>query len=364
MNAPRYPRVIKSAEADAPQIVFDRTDVLDLEETLKQSERQEMERLLYVALTRAKHTLVLAFDREFFLNAKGQPSSDSQTRWLRAEAGENNYEAVGALPTEACGCAETTAQQEKTPRENNAENFGELETGWVDKGRQSAASFVRTVSPSKISPGKEVAPATDADVWVEIEPELRPPRIDNPATRYGVWWHEFMQRISWEKAPESWDKTFAKNHLNSPDMARSAREWRLLRDGKISDLLPGSSNHTSVIRVEMPFFWRMDERRCLEGIIDLAVFNRPAQEWLILDWKTNRVTADKMETLRAQYLPQLAAYWQVISEMAGGKGAAAIYSTATGQLVRYEADELRGEWNRLEQMPPAGLTAELSVAPL
>ena len=24
---------------------------------------------------------------------------------------------------------------------------------------------------------------------------------------------------------------------------------------------------------EMPFFWRMDEHRCLEGVIDLALFD-------------------------------------------------------------------------------------------
>ena len=33
-------------------------------------EREELKRLLYVALTRARHTLVLAYDKELFLDSK------------------------------------------------------------------------------------------------------------------------------------------------------------------------------------------------------------------------------------------------------------------------------------------------------
>ena len=34
----------------------------------------------------------------------------------------------------------------------------------------------------------------------------------------------------------------------------------------------------------------MNDRECLEGIIDLAVFDPASGSWLILDWKTNRTT--------------------------------------------------------------------------
>ena len=33
----------------------------------------------------------------------------------------------------------------------------------------------------------------------------------------------------------------------------------------------------------------MDEHRCLEGIIDLALFDPLEKRWSILDWKTNRI---------------------------------------------------------------------------
>jgi ATP-dependent exoDNAse (exonuclease V) beta subunit len=96
----------------------------------------------------------------------------------------------------------------------------------------------------------------------------------------------------------------------------------------------------------MPFSWRINGK-CLEGIVDLALFNQPANEILILDWKTNRIAAEKIETLRDLYRPQMAAYWQAISSITNARVTAAIYSTATGQLVIYDPNELRTEWQRL-----------------
>lgn len=363
MSAPRYPRLIK-IDAGAPQIVFDRTDFTEFEQKLKDSERQEMERLLYVALTRAKHTLVLAFDREFFLTSKGEIQSDSQIKRLKADAGENNHETIASLATEPFACAGTMKRQRSVPRERVREEFGRRDTGWIDIARQRAGAFIRTVSPSKFSPPGETTPGVSADGWSEIEPELRPLRIDNPATRYGVWWHEFVQQIPWDRDAASWDETFEANHASSPEMARSAREWRLLREhvSTIADFASHLAKRAPVVHAEMPFFWQMDERRCLEGIVDLALFEPTEKKWFILDWKTNRVAREKIDMLRAQYRPQLAAYRKVITEMTGNDVTVAIYSTANGEFLRYEPGELASEWERLQTLPAKQLLAELADA--
>ena len=53
---------------------------------------------------------------------------------------------------------------------------------------------------------------------------------------------------------------------------------------------------------EMPFFWRVNSNRCIEGVIDLAFFQRGnagaarTGKCLILDWKTDRVPPDNTET--------------------------------------------------------------------
>jgi len=82
---------------------------------------------------------------------------------------------------------------------------------------------------------------------------------------------------------------------------------------------------------------------------------------LILDWKTNRVARNEIESLRVRYRPQLAAYRLVVLEMTGHKVRAAIYSTATGEFLRYEPQEMTEEWDRLKQLPAETLFTELSV---
>jgi ATP-dependent helicase/nuclease subunit A len=359
----RYPRAIKSIEAESAQIIFDRTDVTqELEQEIKDTERQEMERLLYVALTRAKHTLVLTCDCEFFLTSSGQVASESQMKWLRADASDTNAKIVAALPGAAQGYWETMTRQPAPSREEARENLDalRLETGWVDIAQQKASLFIRTSNPSLFAPEEQTAAA---DVWKEEEPELRPATIDNPAMRYGVWWHEFVQQVPWSCHAASWDEVFTATHESSPDMARSAREWRLLREriSNLSDFASRFANGAPVVHAEMPFFWRMDERRCLEGIVDLAIFDPNARKWLILDWKTNRVPLEQIDILRAQYRPQIAAYWKAVSEMTSMEVDAAIYSTPTAAFLLYNPEELAPEWERLTTLPPEDFAAKIAV---
>jgi ATP-dependent exoDNAse (exonuclease V) beta subunit len=345
----RYPLVVRGEQ---PFIAFDRSDRADLEDEMKVIERQEMERLLYVALTRARHTLVLALDADFFRGKRGV-RSDTQLKWLQADANEANAEIMSALSDEATACQTTAARQKGRTPESVVDSLRSLRlaTGWVDIARQMAASIVKTVTPSQFAPEGELTETPSPEELIEIEPELRPPRIDNPATRYGVWWHQFIQQISWNDDAAVWDKVFSATQGDSPDMARSAREWRLLREriSSVSVFPSQLSNGTPVVHVEMPFFWRMDEHRCLEGIVDLAFFDPGEKRWFILDWKTNRITRDRIEILRTHYRPQIAAYWKAVTEMTGALVDAGIYSTSTGEFVLYDRDELGDEWTQLSR---------------
>jgi len=109
----------------------------------------------------------------------------------------------------------------------------------------------------------------------------------------------------------------------------------------------------------MPLFWRMHERGCLEGIVDLALFQPAERSWFILDWKTNRVERHEVDKLRASYRPQVAAYWKAVAEMTRQPVSAAIYSTATGQFVAYDPDELAREWERLSSLTEDELAGEI-----
>jgi ATP-dependent exoDNAse (exonuclease V) beta subunit len=104
----------------------------------------------------------------------------------------------------------------------------------------------------------------------------------------------------------------------------------------------------------------MDKRGCVEGIVDLALLEPAEKKWFILDWKTNRVAPDAIDKLRASYRPQIAAYWKAVAEMTKQPVSAAIYSTATGQFIAYDPDELAREWQRLRSLTQDELAGEIT----
>ena len=354
---PRYPSLIKMPGSGEMLVALSKEDPSEeLRKARELSEQQEMQRLLYVATTRARHTLVLALDRELFLDSKGKLSRRAHLKLLLGEARDANAEHFNTLTTMPQACALTSAAALKLQSETGAlPSLPQVVDQKVLRtaGRH-AADFVRKINPSDL-PAEEIS----ADqTWSAVE---RIPASASPAIRYGVWWHEFVQQISWQGDAASWDEVFAANHASSPDMARSVKEWRLFRErvSKTADLAPLLAQGRPIIHVEMPFFWRMDEGRCLEGIVDLALFEPTENKWFILDWKTNR---EKIDTLRARYRPQLAAYRKVIGEMTGNEVTAAIYSTANGEFLNYEPEELATEWERLQKLPAEQLFEELADA--
>jgi len=337
----RYPLVIPGEQ---PFIAFDRSDRADLEDEMKKVQRQEMERLLYVALTRARHTLVMALDAKFFRGKRGV-HSDTQLKWLQADTNEPNEKVVSSLPEQPAACEKTAARHKQRTPEAVADSLRalHLETGWIDIARQRAGSIIETITPSQFAPEEEAGERPQMDEWIETEPELRPPQIENPATRYGVWWHEFAQNIPWRANADAWETAFDAKLSDSPEPARSKREWKLLAKyaSEHPEFFAGN------IFAEMPFFWRMDEQKSLEGFIDLALFQPAEKKWFVLDWKTNRIERDQIDQLRITYRRQIAAYWKAVTEITNRPVNAGIYSTATGELLVYDAKELAHEWQRL-----------------
>ena len=89
------------------------------------------------------------------------------------------------------------------------------------------------------------------------------------------------------------------------------------------------------------------------------MINRKAGNCLLLDWKTNDVSASEVEIFRQTYRAQLAAYWKAVTEITSLKVEAGLFSTALGRLLLYSEEELQREWRRLEQLPPAQLENEI-----
>lgn len=353
--SPPYPRLIHDKKNEKVRLLLDKGDVTkEIEDMLKLEERQEMERLLYVALTRARHTLVLAADHKLFAKRNGQVHSASQMRWFRADERETNWTTMLSLSTAAIACEKTAAHHQEAAQAKRDKIDHQSWPEMVDAkvGAKNASEFVQTINPSRL-PAERIVEAGD---WSE---NLKTPAAFSPALRYGVWWHEFMQQLPWDLDGESWKRIFERNKATSPDAARSKREWELLEKLLASDLDFRQRMVRDIVHKEMPILWRIDETRCLEGIVDLALFQGDARKVFILDWKTNRIAPDKIDSLRARYRPQMAAYWKAIQDVTNHSTMAAIYSTAVGRLIVYDQDELTKEWERLRQLPPNEFSAKL-----
>jgi ATP-dependent exoDNAse (exonuclease V) beta subunit len=357
-----FPRIIVPPHDSQVIVAFSKGDVpIAHEEALKKADVQEMERLLYVALTRARHTLVLATDRELFAKKDKTAPSASLTTWFRSDQGQLNEPHLLGLETTPAACNATRSFQLSQREAATARTVG-LPRVSIATAREKGAEFRRRLTPSSFTRDKAIVASTGADKRKETEVEFRATTVPSPATRYGIWWHELMQQMPWSADPDAWDELFERAQASSPDRARSVKEWRLFRKN-VSKLAVFNGNGSNLIiaRAEMPFLWAADQRRCVEGVIDLALFSSSAKKCFLLDWKTNEIKPDKIDKLRAHYLPQLAAYWKAVSEISERDVEAAIYSTAAGELIRYTTEELAREWSGLEKLPPDKFDAEVET---
>jgi len=344
-----FPRIIVVPQTDEIIAAFGRSAVpAHARDAIKLAQRHEMERVLYVAMTRARHTLVLAADRALFGKADGAAPEASLMRWFRSDQGQENAAHLAGLKTRAAGCRTTREYHRNLAHwEDEAGQSLALPSPVLDVATSRASDFFRQLNPSEfLSYDPRIEPP-DTQIWKETEIEFRARTLPSAATRYGVWWHELMRKLPWHAEPAAWQAIFDESLDGSPDSSRSKHEWQLFNQyvARNRDSFAGN------ILTEMPFFWRINDGECLEGVVDLACFDPSKRQWLLLDWKTNQITAGETDRLRLFYLPQMAAYWKAVAEVTEQPVSAAIYSTATGRFISYDAEELEREWERLRALP-------------
>ncbi|MDQ6940243.1 MAG: PD-(D/E)XK nuclease family protein, partial [Verrucomicrobiota bacterium] len=319
----------------------------EIKEANTLARRQEMERLLYVALTRARRTLVLAFDRALFSPVHDRLAADSQLKYLRGDKGETSCVAFDALADNAEACAETFANEEKnTDALPGLAALTPLDEALLTRARQRAAKFIRKQNPSGYDEPIELPPeaATNKTVARSL--------ADTPATLYGSWWHTLFQHFPWKSDPAQWQNAFEALQPSSPDAKRSAREWPLLAKAlRESPLAQFMQRPHAIVHTEYPLLWPINDDSCLEGVIDFLLVDPEARRCLLLDWKTNRLTSREDGKIRARYLSQIAAYWRAITVMTGFEVEAGLFSTTLGKLLLYQTAELEAEWKRLEKLP-------------
>ncbi len=351
--APRYPCLLKIPGEAEPIVALNKDDFQeDNRAIVRLANQQEAARLLYVAATRARHTLVLVDDGEIFLSSKNALPTNAQLRHF----GDNVATTFASISTKAKFCATTARAKSAAINEETSALLPAFEKREREKALKHARTFIRKINPSAYEP----------DVDLE-QIESGPTRGihlrslgDNLATLHGRWWHTFFQSLKWRDGLAGADRLFRQWQEQAPDSERVAREWKHVREG----LFGGATGRRlaaadAQTHAEFPFSWRVNANSALEGVIDFLAIEKSGKRGLVLDWKTNKISPGDAEVLRARYLPQLAAYWKAVGAITGLEIEAGLFSTALGRLLLYDPAELAKEWNRLEQLPPTRLENEI-----
>ncbi|HJW37999.1 MAG TPA: UvrD-helicase domain-containing protein [Candidatus Udaeobacter sp.] len=343
----RYPHFVKSPADGELIIAFGKEDKSkDLKDAIERAQQQELERLLYVATTRARHTLVIVLDQEIFCNSDGKLPRTAQLRRLIRDKDfySGEFDQQSSTIHEVL---EPSPIMERASQKNGAE-IEPLTSRELKRAAKRASELVRKITPS----------ALDSEVPTEVRTRSR---LDTLATLYGRWWHKFFQRLDWKGGIDSAQKLFEKELPISPDAKAAVKDWNATRRDLFSDATIARflASDETLFHAEFPFSWRRNDRSVLEGLIDSIMINRKAGRCLLLDWKTNNVSPSDVEIFRENYRPQLAAYWKAVTEITGLAVEAGLFSTALGRLLLYSAEELQIEWRRLEQLPPTQLGNEI-----
>ncbi len=344
--SPRYPHFVKSPVDGELVIAFGREDKSkELKDAIERAQQQQLERLLYVATTRARHTLVVVLDQEIFSNNEAKLPRTAQLRRLIRD--QDSYSGEFDQHSSTIDQVPEPSPIVAAESEKNGAEIEPLTSRELKRAAKRASEFVRKLTPS----------ALDVEVPAEVRTRSR---LDNLATLYGRWWHRFFERLDWKGGIDSVQKLFEKELPLSPDAKAAAKDWNATRQNLFSDdnIARFLAGNETQFHHELPFCWRRNDRSVLEGLIDSLMIDRAAGRSLLLDWKTNNVSPSEAEIFRARYRPQLAAYWKVVGEITGLEVDAGLFSTALGRLLLFPKDELREEWRRLEQLPPAQFEEE------
>jgi ATP-dependent exoDNAse (exonuclease V) beta subunit len=342
-----YPNLVKSPVGGELIIAFANEDKpKDLKDAIERAQQQELERLLYVATTRARHTLVVVLDQEIFCNTEGKLPRTAQLRRLIRDKDfySSEFDQHSITIDEVL---EPSPIVERPSQKNGAE-IEPLTSSELKRARKHASQFVRKITPS----------ALDSEVPGAVRTRSR---LDTLATLYGRWWHKFFQRLDWKGGIDSAQKLFEKDLPSSSDAKAAVKDWNATRQNLFNDATIARflASDETLFHAEFPFSWHRNDRSVPEGLIDSIMINREAGRCLLLDWKTNNVSPSDVEIFRETYRPQLAAYWKAVTEITGLEVEAGLFSTALGHLLPYSVEELQMEWRRLEQLPPAQLENEI-----
>jgi len=326
-----FPHFIQTQVASASAIAIDKFhERPDQTIQIEQERFREIDRLLYVSMTRARKTVILVDDTAI-LDAHNQSFAGR----LQVLPAGKNREAWEALPESLA--ADKPEAEEVTQAEQTQADEKPFDPHCAARAKERADNSIERVLPSSRADHRKTKPGRDEpEPLIGVDGDFRDeiPVVDGAA--YGNWWHNMMESAPWAKGEKSWTAHFNKHKSlpDCPDPERAENEIKNFLDSELALLLgrPGV-----VVRTEVPFLWKEDEKTAFEGYIDLVAYDDEKEDWILVDWKTDRPAGKNPEaTLRKRYSPQLEAYSEVLRGIFKKPVHTILYTTVLGRALSLE----------------------------
>ncbi|MEM6883518.1 MAG: UvrD-helicase domain-containing protein [Verrucomicrobiota bacterium] len=268
----------------------------DWKHLMERSRNEELQRLLYVAMTRSQKTLIIS-----------DPDAESKRVHFRDLIGWNEIYDVFATELPVC---------QTSPLNKNALTISSA----VPEAQARAFKNWSCEIPERLLPHALAEDKGNSMHQLDTQPVREEPVVGG--VEYGTVWHEWVEHLPWRKGLneclqyremslqmriESGMPAPVYQRLKSEVEILFQSEWMLslLDDGK--HFLP-----------ELPFLWPISKNQWMEGVIDLVV-RFDERDWAVVDWKTNhRMQHESQEQfesrMQTSYHAQLEAYARVCAQ--------------------------------------------------
>ncbi|MGQ0673124.1 MAG: double-strand break repair helicase AddA [Hyphomicrobium sp.] len=320
-------------------------------------ETGERNRLLYVAMTRAR-------DRLYVAGFEGKQGRRPGCWYDLIEAGLGDLLAPVELP-EGRSVRRLSAQQtapHETPRvrQDEAAPASPL-PDWARRPAPREAQLAVPLAPSRLAPyeldddGEPLAQPLPKDRLAEppdtprAPPKMRSPREDDGRFLRGTLTHALLQHLpgldadTWPAAARRFLDRRAGQLLEHVRAGIARETLALLTDSRFAPLFGPASQAEVPVVATIPRPSGSGPALKLTGQIDrLADTGR---EVLIIDYKTNRLPPSRVEDVAEVYLLQLAAYRLALGHIFDKPVRAALLWTETPRLMPVP-DELLGQFER------------------
>lgn len=268
----------------------------------KAKEAEEGDRLLYVAMTRAKEHLILSGVGE------GEPMKPLKEN---LEASKMAYYQVPIVTERPKATTGSRRLIDSLPQKMDPKITEEIRRRLVDVKKDY--ELLEDISVSLLASSM----STGTKIWKE-EPKETPEEEDGstPRNEFGTLFH-FLMELSMRHSPRG---KIEAGRLASLTENLTTEEKKEAEEGLSNfwkDPLGQAVKTASKCYPELPFIYKT-QHGMLKGQIDLVF--RDTQGWVIVDYKTNRLSGPKEEKAAVEaYTPQLGlyalAFWKLYGEI-------------------------------------------------